>query len=493
MRRSALLVLPALIAGSVVAVAGPAAAYTPSVKPQSRTIAAGDDDTVFIGADGKAYGMGRNEFGQLTGSGQRTIPQPLTGLPSGVRATAVSAQATNTLVLGSNGKVYGAGVNVYGQLTGGSGLTPNKITLTALSGLPSGVRAKAIALGGRFSIVLGSNGTVYGTGDNSHGELTAASPSIKTSLTALTGLPSGVKATDVAAGLDFTVVLGSDHRVYGTGASEDGELSTVVSTQTTLKPFHDMPAGLRFTAVAAGEANTVVLGSDHRAYAFGDNASSEFGTGAGASQNPDATQLPVEDVVAVTSGRFNIGLLTSSGAAYGAGFNISMSLTGAATQVSAFHVLRLKTGTPSTAKIVEFELGSTASLVRDADGVVLGAGPNSNASDATYTGQLTGPTLSPYPSLTALHGQKIISYARPSISGTRQVGHRLTAHVGSFSVKPTRYVYTWLRNGSPISPAKGSTYQLTNGDKGKHISVKITGHRRGFTAGSATSTSTRGI
>ena len=39
MRRYALLVLPGLIAGSAVAVARPAAAYTPSVKPQSVTIA----------------------------------------------------------------------------------------------------------------------------------------------------------------------------------------------------------------------------------------------------------------------------------------------------------------------------------------------------------------------------------------------------------------------------------------------------------------------
>jgi hypothetical protein len=96
--------------------------------------------------------------------------------------------------------------------------------------------------------------------------------------------------------------------------------------------------------------------------------------------------------------------------------------------------------------------------------------------------------------MVVLHGQKVISYVQPSITGTTKVGATLTAHVGSFSVKPTHYAYQWLRNGSSISQGTKSTYRLTTSDQGKHISVKVTGSRSGgFASGSATSVRTGAI
>ncbi|MDQ1705221.1 MAG: hypothetical protein QOF18_1587, partial [Frankiaceae bacterium] len=268
MRRCALLVLPGLIAGSVVAMARPAAAYTPSVKPHSVTIASTTFDSVFIAADGRAYGVGNNGDGEITGAGARTSPAPLTGLPAGVKATAVSANFFNVLVLGSNGKAYGAGQNTSHELTGAD--TANKTTLTPLSGLPTGVHATAVAMGFDFSVVLGSNGTVYGAGDNGSGQLTGAT-NPTTTLTAMTGLPGGVKATAVAAGAAQTVVLGSDRRAYGTGFNFAGDLSGPASGYTTLTPLTDLPLGVPVVAIAAGFHDDVLLMSDQHAYVFGSN------------------------------------------------------------------------------------------------------------------------------------------------------------------------------------------------------------------------------
>jgi alpha-tubulin suppressor-like RCC1 family protein len=480
---AAMATVVALTATSTAVVAAPAAAYTPTVKRVPSTMASSFGDSLFIGADGKVYGVGDNTSGEITGVGPRSTPAALTGLPAGVRATAVSAEFAHSLVLASNGAAYGTGQNTDHQLTGAA--TADKTTLTKLSGLPAGVRATAVAAGGAFSLVLGSNGVVYGAGDNASGELTGA-VSPKTTLTALVGLPAGVKATAVAAGNEFSIVLGSDQRAYGTGSNTLGQISDVDASRAVLAPFQRMPAGVHVIALTAGYVDSVLLGSDQHAYALGSNDDSEFGQD---TPTPDTTPhpvpvaLPVEHVVAISAGVQSIGMIDSRGVPYVAGRNNFSQLTGASADIATFQTMTIQTGTPSTARFVELNLGWRTSLVRDADGVVVGAGANDS-------GQVSGAN-NPQVDLRALAGQKVISYARPTVGGVARVGQVLTAHVGSFSVRPTRYSYRWLRDGAAIPRATGSRHPLTARDRNRRISVVVTGSRSGgFLSGVATSTET---
>lgn len=61
----------------------------------------------------------------------------------------------------------------------------------------------------------------------------------------------------------------------------------------------------------------------------------------------------------------------------------------------------------------------------------------------------------------------------PTISGTVQVGKKLTAKAGTFSMAGT-VSYQWLRNGKTISGATGSTYTVRSADHGTKISVRTT-------------------
>jgi bacillolysin len=81
----------------------------------------------------------------------------------------------------------------------------------------------------------------------------------------------------------------------------------------------------------------------------------------------------------------------------------------------------------------------------------------------------------------------------PTISGKAVVGKKLTAHPGSWTPGDATLTYQWLRNGAPIAGATGSTYKLTNKDKGKKISVTVTGAKLGFTSASATSPQTKKV
>ena len=75
----------------------------------------------------------------------------------------------------------------------------------------------------------------------------------------------------------------------------------------------------------------------------------------------------------------------------------------------------------------------------------------------------------------------------PTITGTPKSGYTLTAHKGTWSPTPTTLTYQWYRNGVKITGATKYTYKLTATDKGKHITVKVTGKRTGYTTVTKTS------
>ncbi len=231
-------------------------------------ISAGFYDTLVVGDDGVAYGTGMNHFGQVTGTAyQKRRLQPLAGLPVGVRATDVAAGTSYSLVLGSDGRTYGAGRNKARQLTG----TENEVrALRPLTGLPNGVRATALAAGGQHVLVLGDNGQVYGAGRNAEGQLTNRTDRPRATLTRLVGLPKGVSARAIAAGSLHSVVLGEDNVVYGAGSNADGQLSGS-GQRNVLTPVQGLPQRVRPMQIAAGDRFTVVRASDGLVYGTGAN------------------------------------------------------------------------------------------------------------------------------------------------------------------------------------------------------------------------------
>ncbi|MDR6971700.1 cell wall-binding repeat-containing protein [Leifsonia shinshuensis] len=70
----------------------------------------------------------------------------------------------------------------------------------------------------------------------------------------------------------------------------------------------------------------------------------------------------------------------------------------------------------------------------------------------------------------------------PTIAGAPELGGTLTADPGLWQPVPETFDYQWLRNGAEISSASGVQYILTADDLGATLSVKVTGHKPGYTA-----------
>lgn len=77
-----------------------------------------------------------------------------------------------------------------------------------------------------------------------------------------------------------------------------------------------------------------------------------------------------------------------------------------------------------------------------------------------------------------------------TLSGTAKVGSTLTANAGTWAPADTVLEYQWLRSGSPIASATGTSYTVSTADQGSTLSVRVTGSRSGYTSSSATSATT---
>jgi alpha-tubulin suppressor-like RCC1 family protein/Tfp pilus assembly protein PilX len=138
--------------------------------------------TSVLTSNGQVWSAGLNNVGQL-GDGSPSLFQPYPvqfKLPSGVTAvdvytcaysiTSSPAKYNNTFVIGSDGKVYGAGSNDFGQL--GDGTTTDRSTPVAMRVIDgTNIKALQVESGYGTTIVLADNHKVYTVGNNGNGQL----------------------------------------------------------------------------------------------------------------------------------------------------------------------------------------------------------------------------------------------------------------------------------------------------------------------------------
>lgn len=454
----------ALVGITLVAASAAVGAVDETIKPRATTLAAGSSHTVMIDGVGRVWGVGSGTDGQLGSAGTTASLRMIAGLPAGVTAQAVDAGPDFTLVLGSNGAVYGTGANDSGQLTGVGGA--DVAGLRPVTGLPSGVRGVAVAAGSDFSLVVGDDGQVYGTGANTHGQLTGTGT--RTTLKPLAGLPTGTRAVNADAGDDFTVVVSSDGRVYGTGANESRQLTSGTTADvTSLTPFTGLPSNYRATAVAAGASTTSVLLDDGSALA----SQPPRGPIVLTTSDGNLITSAQTEFVAVAANPDGAGVLAvgADGEPYGMGANDSSQLTGTGSRTTFTQL----THSGDLDKAVEVAAGPGHTLVRDARGVV-------------YTTGSAAPGLAAT-TLSLLPQQPLAATDRPTfLTGAAvRAGEELSANeaAGWVPVGVGTSSFQWRRDDVDIPNATGQVYTVAAADYGTTLTVVETRSASSFQAG----------
>lgn len=238
-------------------------------------ISAGYKHSLFLKSDGTAWGCGANTYAPFLGGGMlgdgtqtnRKIPVQVHALTNIV---ALSGGASFSLFLKSDGTAWSCGSNYFGQLgLGGNPLTsittPGKIN--SLSGL------RAVSAGFDHSLFLKSDGSVYGAGLNICGEMGDGTTSNKYTPFKIQGIS---EVTAIDAGSDHFVYLKSDGTVWASGINGEGELGEGSGVDQH-KVVQTSISGVN--AIAAGDYFSLYSKSDSTVWGSGLNTYSQLGDG----------------------------------------------------------------------------------------------------------------------------------------------------------------------------------------------------------------------
>lgn len=158
----------------------------PSAAGQVTRITTDERTVLFLTTSGQVWGAGGNWRGQL-GNGQsgklmnpalqrygRDVSVIASGAIKDFYTTANSTTDTTRLladsfVVMSDGSVYGSGSNSAGQL--GIGSTAASVATPQKMSLPSGIAAGSVQSGYGTTIILTTSGRIYTVGNNSNGQL----------------------------------------------------------------------------------------------------------------------------------------------------------------------------------------------------------------------------------------------------------------------------------------------------------------------------------
>lgn len=151
----------------------------PASSGRVKRITADQWATLYLTEDGKVWGAGSNLAGQLGNGTNKKFSPALSQfiLPAG--RTAVDFYTTktgvdttmdaNTYVILDDGSVMGAGGNVYGQI--GIGTTSQNEPTPRKMNLPATVKAKSVQTGFGTTVILTRDGKIYTVGNNNYGQL----------------------------------------------------------------------------------------------------------------------------------------------------------------------------------------------------------------------------------------------------------------------------------------------------------------------------------
>jgi alpha-tubulin suppressor-like RCC1 family protein len=207
--------------------------------------------------------------------------------------SAVAAGEEFSLALLADGTVLAWGENEDGQLGDGTTTGPRTcgVGRTACSATAVAVRelrdVKAIAAGEHFALALLNNGTVMSWGENEEGELgdggTAEHSDVPVAVHGLSGV------TAIAAGEHDGLALLRDGTVMAWGSDQSGQLGDPSAEQQS-----DVPVAVRAlpgtTAIAAGAGFAVALTRSGRVMAWGEDINGELGDGV---RNGEQSDVPV--------------------------------------------------------------------------------------------------------------------------------------------------------------------------------------------------------
>jgi alpha-tubulin suppressor-like RCC1 family protein len=450
-----------------------------------------------LSSDGAVYEWGVSGFSAAHGSKQALEPTRVQ-TPLAVRFKAIAAGDDVNAALTTSGDVYTWGQNYAGQL--GNGKKSKAYSTPPIKPVkvkrPKGVRFTAIAVGYKHVLALASNGAVYAWGGNDHGQLGDGTKKDR-SQPVKVKLPKGFTAARISTteyATSFAVAKNGTAYAWGSNSSAEhgsGKIDPFrsdYSIRAHTRPVKMAPPkGVNYTSVAQG--SYLATGSDGGVYAWGRNDSGNLGIGTWDKYDcgmcrvdfhtsPVKVLLPksakIKQIESSTDNRY---ALTTNGTLYawGNGYN---GLNGDGSRKRQTKPVKVKL--PKNVKVKQVSASTNYVLAVGSNGKIYAWGTNVFGTFAN--GKVAKPSAKPRVKPIAVKSPalaKLSATPTPRITGSAQVGKVLKAVPGTWKPAGVKRTYQWFRNGKKIPNATTSTYRLTSQDRGKKITVKVSGKAPG--------------
>ncbi|MBP1618220.1 MAG: C-terminal target protein [Bacteroidetes bacterium] len=204
------------------------------------------------------------------------------------------------------------GSNDYGQLANGS----TKVNVLAPAQIGSQTNWIAITTGSYHTMVLKSDHTLWGSGYNVYGELGDGTTVNKTELVQI---GTGTDWAVISAKMTHTVALKSDGTLWVTGENTNGQLGDGTTVGKT--SFTQIETGQTWKAIAGGQQYTLAVKSDGTLWTWGYNANSQLGDGTTTKRSIPTQVGTATDWVKVSAGASHALGLKSDGTLWAWGYN----------------------------------------------------------------------------------------------------------------------------------------------------------------------------
>ena len=183
-----------------------------------KSVYCGYSCTFILKNDGTLWGCGYNGHGEL-GLGDTTSRTTFTEITTNTDdIKSVYCGRYHTIILKNDGTLWGCGKNDYGQL--GLGDTTNRYTFTQVTTNIDNI--KSVYCGADHTFILKNDGTLWGCGLNSSGQLGLGDNTNRTTFTQVTTNANDIK--EIYCGFYHTLILKNDNTLWGCGRNDYGQL-----------------------------------------------------------------------------------------------------------------------------------------------------------------------------------------------------------------------------------------------------------------------------
>ena len=280
-----------------------------------KEIHCGEDHTFILENDGTLWGCGYNAYGQLDlgdTSNRYTFTQITTNADD---IKSVYCGMYHTLILKNDGTLWGAGYNYHGQL--GLGDTNSRTTFTQITTNTSDI--KSVYCGYNHTFILKNDGTLWSTGCNDRGQLGLGDTTNRTTFTQVTTNTNDIK--EIYCGGLHTFMLKNDGTLWGTGVNSEGELG--LGDGTNRYTFTQVTTNADdIKEIYCGGGHTFILKNDGTLWGIGYNLEGQLGLG-NTNHRYTFTQITTntDNIKSIYCGYLHTIVLKNDGTLWGCGYN----------------------------------------------------------------------------------------------------------------------------------------------------------------------------